>query len=46
VFFRELPAAVPGAFRLLANLIAAPIKEGTLKATENKENKVSRKIGK
>jgi LmbE family N-acetylglucosaminyl deacetylase len=46
VFFRELPAAVPGAFRLLANLIAAPIKEGTLKATENKEKKVSRKIGK
>ena len=25
VFFRELPAAVPGAFRLLANLIAAPV---------------------
>lgn len=28
VFFRELPAGVPGAFRLLANLIAPPIKEG------------------
>ncbi|RYZ23175.1 MAG: hypothetical protein EOP49_46255, partial [Sphingobacteriales bacterium] len=24
VFFRELPAGVPGAYRLLANLLAAP----------------------
>src|SRR6185295_15773171 len=26
VFFRELPAGVPGAYRLFANLIAAPPK--------------------
>ncbi|RYF89186.1 MAG: hypothetical protein EOO03_06595, partial [Chitinophagaceae bacterium] len=24
VFFRQLPAGVPGAYRLLANLLAAP----------------------
>lgn len=27
VFFRELPAGVPGAYRLLANLLAAPLKK-------------------
>ena len=35
VFFRELPAGVPGAYRLLANLLASPTsipKEGTSKA--------------
>ncbi|HRE64913.1 MAG TPA: hypothetical protein PKU77_14075, partial [Ferruginibacter sp.] len=26
VFFRELPAGVPGAYRLLANFLAKPIK--------------------
>ena len=29
VFFRELPAGVPGAYRLFANLLAAPIRKGT-----------------
>jgi hypothetical protein len=28
VFFRELPAGVPGAYRLLANLIALNRKKG------------------
>ena len=28
VFFRELPAAVPGAFRLWANVLAAPVQQG------------------
>ena len=46
VFFRELPAAVPGAFRLLANLIAAPVKEGALKMSEKKEKKLEKKLGK
>ena len=35
VFFRELPAGIPGAYRLFANLIAAPKsfnKEGNLKS--------------
>ena len=38
VFFRELPAGVPGAYRLFANLIASPKsppKEGTLKTSNN-----------
>lgn len=39
VFFRELPAGVPGAYRLFANLIAAspksPTKEGTSKTSNN-----------
>jgi nucleoside diphosphate kinase len=46
VFFRELPAAVPGAFRLLANLIAPPIKEGALKMSDTKEKKAVKKLGK
>ena len=28
VFFRELPAGVPGAYRLLANIIALNAKKG------------------
>jgi LmbE family N-acetylglucosaminyl deacetylase len=39
VFFRQLPAGVPGAYRLFANLIAAspksPPMEGTLKTSNN-----------
>ena len=43
VFFRELPAGVPGAYRLFANLIAppakfAPAKSGTLKNMTIKKN--------
>ncbi len=37
VFFRELPAGVPGAYRLFANLIASPKsppEEGTLKTSK------------
>jgi hypothetical protein len=34
VFFRELPAGVPGAYRLFANLIALPADAG--KSKKNK----------
>ncbi len=40
VFFRELPAGVPGAFRLLANLIANENKMAKVKKV-NKVNKVN-----
>ena len=39
VFFRELPAGIPGAYRLFANLIASPKsppKEGTSKSVKTK----------
>lgn len=42
VFFRELPAGVPGAYRLFANLIAPRPKSpsmGTLKSSPTKSNK-------
>ncbi|MBC7934753.1 MAG: PIG-L family deacetylase [Rhizobacter sp.] len=34
VFFRELPAGVPGAYRLLANLLAAPVSKKATKKTK------------
>jgi LmbE family N-acetylglucosaminyl deacetylase len=49
VFFRELPAGVPGAYRLFANLIAAPSKSPpkgeTLKSSEINKSKLSGKKG-
>ena len=46
VFFRELPAGVPGAYRLFANLIARPpnpSKGGTSKSPATKNSKLSGK---
>ena len=50
VFFRELPAGVPGAYRLFANLIAPQAsldsnKEGTLKNQATNSSKLSGKKG-
>ena len=46
VFFRELPAGVPGAYRLLANLLApskSPSMGETLKSSQTKDSKLSGK---
>jgi len=48
VFFRELPAGVPGAYRLFANLIAPSkslAKGETLKSLQNKEGELIGKKG-
>ncbi len=50
VFFRELPAGVPGAYRLFANLIAPPQVPGKpgseRKTTSNKKAPQSKMVGK